>query len=921
MLRSEKAQRVKYVMQNVGLSLSELLEELFSGTSGVFDHVLTQWIVHRDGCSYGPLELVKNVAKLLPADGSGSSAFHRGLVAILESPLEREVQRASHVALFGSQSLVSDSHEIGLNQVHRVLDLVTQHLPLSCAMASILCGPDRSSAAGDEDEDEEELQPSSADRKGRAMTVVLSVMLNFRSQRLNRLQAAIGLILRFQHAPKTVQTLLNRLFISTTSYTSTKHLSALHKAAVIHAQHLIQNRRRVHALLFDNLDIYVRIRPGRVTSTTHIVNLTTRTLLQLPESYSAESVSAAALASLDDKRSLTEAELAGDGMYLRKSAQYFLAKELLSAVVSLRGAGGKRADSTIRLVESYVDECRQVLRIDELSAEAWTTVPLPLLEANEGTIEGTLKVLEDSSRLLGILKLNEQDNGGPTSSAAEDSAGADGEWAEDDIDEYSRTEVMPEGNLLFAVGDLKTQRNVEAALKGRSQHKRKEERLDFIRAVAAPWHLELNWVWAIFAVHFSTAKNGFAASLERLRDALRRGKTALRESEPSYNEAWALIDHVFSGWIREVFRIELSKQKKQLSSWTPRDHAAVCDLVDAVRRNVLEEASVQEARARHDEVGANARLFLRDALLALEWHDACRRGDVGRMLEAEKFLALAFAGVGKHQYSQACLDDIWASMRLQQDTWRTLMAIRLLNRCGSPKGFTGADLYQEHLNRELQRVDIAHGADKAVERLRNVFSATCESARAMRSANQDLLGASGRGRKADTRFEDDIRKIADLAKEDQLFFICCNRLSPQTLTSRVAPDSIDRRKARELLQDLMPPVYGTDAMDQGLEYLRTQGLARWESLRTPWQRYEEVLAAEVGVSIAHNAYEGDRINSPPDEECEEHLWGHETEALDVGADLDDDMVRELEERWRRKAGQRRAEEADVLGGEGEMADF
>ncbi|KAE8227252.1 hypothetical protein CF319_g266 [Tilletia indica] len=712
-------------------------------------------------------------------------------------------------------------------------------------------------------------------------------------------------MLRLQHAPAGVQTLLNRIGISTSRDTSTRHLGSLQSAAVLKAKDMMEQKERIHVLLFDNLDLYVRSRPGRVTSSNTLVNLTTRTLLQLPSSFDASLVSASALGALDGSRSLNEDEVLGDCDVIRRSAQLFLARELVRSIKAA-SRKGKRGVDTITMLETYVNQCQDRVRVDELDAEAWDIAPLPLLEENEGCIEGTLAVLEESAVTLGIMERDEL--------SADTNTNDRDDGSNSSCDGFSilrRTDVLPEGALLFVVGDLKSHRNVEAGIKARRHHEHKEERMDYIRSTPAPWHLLLNWVWAIFKMHFSSAKVGFAASLERLRDALRRGKTALREDEPSFNEAWALIRHTFAGWVRQSFVKELSKQRKDISTWTPKDAQSIQMLVDAVREHLFEEAAVREAQFRHDEVGINARLFLRDALLALEWDDACRRGDVGRMLATQRFLAVGFAGAGRHQYSQSCLDDIWTHKVLTEDSWRTLMAVRLLNRYGARNSFIGADLYQEHLNREIQRADIAHGADTAIARLRDTFSATSEVARAMRKAHQDLLGFSGKRWKEDQRYDRDIDRISNLAGQDGLFDSQLNRYSNETVAKLAAKASSfigpQIPSAEDLLQDLVLPDYGEDALEKGVMYLRSKGYHRWQKLRTAWDRYDAFLGL---------ALEDEETMSDADSTCSHSSNAPgEQRAGDVRT-LSEDARSEIARRMRQREWARREEELDAEEAEG-----
>ncbi|KAK0544466.1 hypothetical protein OC844_007463, partial [Tilletia horrida] len=261
---------------------------------------------------------------------------------------------------------------------------------------------------------------------------------------------------------------------------------------------------------------------------------------------------------------------------------------------------------------------------------------------------------------------------------------------------------------------------------------------------------------------------------------------------------------------------------------------------------------------------------------------------------------------GKHQYSQACLDDIWTAKVLTKQTWRTLCAARLVNRFGGRESFTGADLYLEHLNKEIQRFDITHGADKAVQRLRDRFSANCETARSMRRAHHDLLGTSGRNWKEDDKFSSDIRVLSDLAGQDELLDSVSYRLSDQTCRDQLA------QKTRagpilpstdDILDDIFTPSYGEDVLEKGLVYMRSAGISRWQAMRSPWQRYDDLLAESIGQQVSANIEDTQAQTTP--------LLTQHADTLEFG--LDDARRAELEREWDERRFDRRARHLEAEG--------
>ncbi|CAD6957828.1 unnamed protein product [Tilletia controversa] len=549
MSRLQRVLAVHDTMADVGLSLSDFLDEFFTSSDVSLQRQRSNWLLYRPGRQYGPLRCARLLSRaVFSTEDEAAITYGKGLADILLERITVEKDQASHEPGFRASDFLGDASAPETDQLLYLRTLMEQHLPVTVRIMECLCGVGDASAYGPQrSEISTEEGATWSLKSDNAVVVCLSIALNLRSERMNRFQTVFGLILRLKHAPKSIQTMLNRLGVATSRDTSSRHLVHFNKLALAKAQSLMKDVDAVHVLLYDNVDIYVQERSNQVTSNTRMVNLTSRTYVQLPKSFSSAALSTTILSALDAPRSLDEDEFMGKSAFLRSAGQYFLARELLDVKKASIDVQNKHTQRTIQLLREYKEACQNAHRLDEIEAAQWQLAPLPLIEANEGSIDGNLAVLEDSSITLRIYDEVEVPTNVP-SSQADQSAPEATKW------ELLRTSVLPEGNVLLVVGDLKTHRNVEAGLKARRQHVKAEDKYNFVRSSSAPWHLHLNWVWAIFKIHFATNKVGYAASLERLRDALRRGKSALREEEPLYNEAWNLIKHTFSGWIRYLFR-------------------------------------------------------------------------------------------------------------------------------------------------------------------------------------------------------------------------------------------------------------------------------------------------------------------------------------------------------------------------------
>ncbi|KAE8239921.1 hypothetical protein A4X06_0g7974 [Tilletia controversa] len=836
--RLEKTEAVHAAMVEVGLSFSDFLEEFLTTKASSLQRIRSIWLSYRSDRQYGPLRLVQLLSEAVRSAGDdGALAYDKGVASILSDTIADEKDQASHVPGFRSSDFLKDSSAPETNQLRYLSTLMEEHLPVTLCVADCLCGT--INQEGPVSDGQKEIDghitedPPELSESRQAAVVCLSLALNLRSERMNRLQTVLGLFLRFKHTPKPIHTMLHRLGLATCPKTSSRHLVEFNKISLTKAKTMMQNPERVHTLVYDNFDIYVQELSNRVTSATRVVNLTCRMVVELPESFSSADISTSILSTVNAPRDLKESEVLGDDAFLTRAAHLFLAQELLQSKRAASDPQSKRVRDTIRLLRDYIRDLRDAHRVDELSAARWQVAPLPLIEANEGSLDGTLAVMEDTSIILGVY--DEVEIADPTAASQTSSSSPNQtRW------DIRRSSVLPKDGVLLVVGDLKTHRNAEAALKGRSRHTKAED----------------------------------------------------------------------SGWIRCLFVAQLGKQRKDLATWTPSNADAVRELVDAVRNAALTEPSIYAAELLQDEFGANARRFLRDALLAIEWSDVCRTGDVGRMLMAQRFLAVAFAGVGKHQYSQTCLDEIWAHKVLPVKTWRTLAAARLINRFGVQNGFIGADLYQEHLNKELQRVDTKHGAATAVSRLRDCFSAVAEISRSLNDAHPELSDKNGRRLKDDDGHVKDVERVSNLAQQDGLFDVHSSRLSNETLAARVSrkpkPNAAGVPTGMDLIADLLPTQCGTDVLEKGLNYLRAKGLQQWKNARSAWCRYEALLR-EGGVT--------ENLETDQDEGL---VVATEEDAVNVPRLLDsepdilsDDARRALEEEQMHRNWLRREEEAEA----------
>ncbi|CAD6929683.1 unnamed protein product, partial [Tilletia laevis] len=253
---------------------------------------------------------------------------------------------------------------------------------------------------------------------------------------------------------------------------------------------------------------------------------------------------------------------------------------------------------------------------------------------------------------------------------------------------------------LPVVGDLLTVNNVDSVIAISEDEPNEVHQFKFMAPVAAPWHLLLAWTRLVFRQYYSSSQIGTALSMDRLREMLNRGKTGLNDSEPQFNDGWALLRHTFEGRTLAALESTIDDQD-HLNSWNPtkREFFSACRRV--YREHISPEA-IQTALRAKDQLKAASGLFLRDCLIGIEYEDATKTGDIGRMEMVEKYMLLGFAAVGSDNYKTMLLSRRLSAKVLPARALRVLRGAALVNRHGRDKGWEAADHLQETYVKEVK---------------------------------------------------------------------------------------------------------------------------------------------------------------------------------------------------------------------------
>ncbi|KAE8255150.1 hypothetical protein A4X13_0g3150 [Tilletia indica] len=657
----------------------------------------------------------------------------------------------------------------------------------------------------EEEVEGEEGEGRPLEKKELCVLSAISSLLNGRSQILNRFQTMIGMAFGLLRVPYVAVQILNRLGISVSSRTISRAMETISNGAIVRARRLMETHPNRTVLLFDNVNIYVRHSMQSILAANSSIALTARTLFAL--SPTSEPVTAASLAQILalDRKEVNMEMFDGVSDFFSAACTIHIATALVSSIT----LSTERKRALMRAIQHRVSKHT----LSKLPVSKTPVVPLKLLNLNEGTVEGTRAVLDQSMQSL----------------------------------HYSEQSPSP----FVVTGDLLTVLNVQAARDSAQWEKTPLARLETVYAVSGPWHLLLNWLYMMFHV-YGTANR--ATSLERHRQLLGRGKTELDMKKPQFDEGWRLLRSVWAGKILCVLRRMLPNI--DLNSWEPSSKDFFDTIERLVRENMVASA-IDKATQDGDEDKRACGLFFRDCVLGWEYNAAIHEGDIGRMAATEKLLALSFFGAGQTKYGALLLDRMLEDEKMP-GLAATLRSAQLVNMSGRPNRWQGADHYQELLNKRLKMYTVSHSTNQAVSRYEDRISAFVGFGEELLDGMEESMGVRGPNRRRHERLE---WADLDLIAKDAAAFLHDPRKEKQD-TNKKGKEKQDKDKkgksdssktnakptaleqAHSVWIETVPDDDGTsfiDLVEEGYKKLISGGLRRYQD------RPKDVQARDTDV--------------------------------------------------------------------------
>jgi hypothetical protein len=282
---------------------------------------------------------------------------------------------------------------------------------------------------------------------------------------------------------------------------------SLSKSSQERAINFIRNSEHLYMIVYDNINFTLRKTSQRLDSATHQINATTLAVVSLPMEFTHAAYAAALSVSERNKKAGLRNQIKLDDLKPMAEQQRQLAdasKHNIRMILLEHTPGIGKHKKLLRRLWKKVKEIKPRIRI--LECERTEFFPLPALNEEEASVQGTIKVvISIFTRLL----------------------------------EFAAELVAVELRLL--VGDWLTIRNLRLMKEERKDEFLEFQRLNWVQEASMPFHFQLNAVYMICRTHLGFSGDNDPSSLEHHRTILRRSK--LDPKKPEYNKAKELVMH------------------------------------------------------------------------------------------------------------------------------------------------------------------------------------------------------------------------------------------------------------------------------------------------------------------------------------------------------------------------------------------
>ncbi|KAJ7430322.1 hypothetical protein B0H11DRAFT_1764586 [Mycena galericulata] len=570
--------------------------------------------------------------------------------------------------------------------------------------------------------------------KGLVFTTICALISILRSQKANNFQLVIGLFLLGSGASKREMEVLAHAGLSISYSSITSHIHSLSAEGMVRVRELV--RSCMCQIVWDNLNIAFRVGAERLAAKNHFDNGTTSTVIPVFDPATGGHAAHGTLPfSMKPPRERTLPVLDWTAEDVLPTPQ---AAEELSASCfwQMKRLAFENIPGVPDRLRKALEECPEIFQIPLHKSEQY---PLPAMNLDESSLEGTLEVYLAILRHLGL----------------------------DD-------EALEAHGLMFDDGDLLTDSLKE---KLESARRNSTTPIASMRASTRRWglfHGEMAGGRLTVNEHWGKPNSLWAGGLwwEHNKLLKRKPMTAGWSGKKAtpWKPAHELIHISLPAHIVDGFRIHCGHDK--LEEWAA---TATMEEFNRVAKIVFDKlfstAAVNELRTRteRDITFENAILYNCDALFYIEFIQAIKKGDIGRVLNVLSiWMVMMRTPKTMPRYADAMFETLVRLKHFPPKLRELFLVNWLVNLTGKPYRFKPVDLLQEHQNFWAKIIYNAKGSNKSWEWLSMITVCIFTLRDAMRTV-QTAFNIPAYGEKHKTPpIHDEVALLANALKTEKI---------------------------------------------------------------------------------------------------------------------------------------------------------
>ncbi|KAJ7177836.1 hypothetical protein C8R46DRAFT_987802 [Mycena filopes] len=530
-------------------------------------------------------------------------------------------------------------------------DEIREAAPHLWAALAVLATPDQATRRDSDGEPRR--------NKGLVFTTICALISVVRSQKANNFQLVIGLFLLGSGASKREMEVLAHAGLSVSYKSITEHVKQLSREGLVKIHEVVKSG--MVQIVWDNLNIAFKVAAQRLNAKSHFDNGTTTTMIPVFDPATGRQAVHGTLPlhmKPERERTLPVLDWTPDDVL---SSPECAAQLSANCFWQLKRMALEHIPDVSDTLKQSLGECPEV---NQIPLHKWEQYPLPAMKEDESTLEGTLTVYFKNLKVLGIGDKEFETHG-----------------------------------LMFDDGDLLTD-----ALKEKLESARRNSTTPVagLRGSCRRWglfHGQMAGGRLTINEHWGSPNSLWPGGLWWEHNKLLGRKPLMAgwggKKATEWKPAHELIHISLPAHIVDGFRIYCGRES--LSQWAK---SATVSEFEAVAQTVFEKLfstkAVNDVRAREtgDITLENAILYNRDALFYVEFTQAIKKGDIGRVLNVLS---------------------VWMVMMRSPKTMprELYLANWLVNLTGLPFRFKPVDLLQEHQNFWAKIIYNAKGSNKS----------------------------------------------------------------------------------------------------------------------------------------------------------------------------------------------------------------